>query len=240
MPKSPPWRSNNRLLDRLPADVCGRLHPHLQAVELPVGKVLFESDTKQSYMYFPRSGVVSLLYVMENGDTGEVAMVGNEGIVGVSVMVDSRTTPTRGAVQVAGEAYMLKSEIADREFQRGGPFQLLILRYTQLMLSQMAQQVICNRHHAMERQLCRWLLSAFDRIDGDELLLTQEAIAHLLGVRREGVSEAARRLQEADVITYTRGRIRLLNRPALERRSCECYQVLRREYDRLLQGPLPE
>jgi CRP-like cAMP-binding protein len=240
MPKSPPWRSNNRLLDRLPADVCGRLQPHLQRIELPVGKVLFESDVKQSHMYFPRSGVVSLLYVMENGDTGEVAMVGNEGIVGVTVMVDSLATPTRGEVQVAGEAFMLKSEVGDREFQRGGPFQLLILRYTQLMLSQMAQQVICNRHHAMEQQLCRWLLSAFDRIEGKELLLTQEAIANLLAVRREGVSETARRLQEAEAIAYTRGRIQLLDRPALERRSCECYQVLRRDYDRLLQGPVAD
>jgi CRP-like cAMP-binding protein len=239
MTKSPPWRSQNRLLDRLPADACARLQPHLQRIELPVGKVLFESDTKQSHMYFPRSGVISLLYVMENGDTGEVAMVGNEGIVGVSVMVDSRTTPTRGVVQVAGEAMMLKSEVGDREFQRGGAFQLLILRYTQLMLSQMAQQVICNRHHAMERQLSRWLLSAFDRVEGGDLLLTQEAIAHLLGVRREGVSEAARRLQEAEVITYARGRIQLLDRAGLERRSCECYQILRREYDRLLMTPVP-
>lgn len=214
------------------------MHPHLQPVPLPVGKVLYEAATRQSHMYFPRSGLVSLLYVVENGDTGEIAMVGNEGVVGVTVLVDDDATPTRAEVQVAGDAYALRNEVLDREFQRGGSFQLMILRYTQVMLGQMAQAVICNRHHGVERQLCRWLLSAFDRTHGDELLLTQEAIARLLGVRREGISEAARRLQDAGVLAYSRGRIRLLDRSGLEQRSCECYQSLRRDYDRLLGTPL--
>lgn len=235
MAKSPLWRSGNDLLDRLPPEVLDRLRPHLQPIELPVGKV-HESEVKQRHIYFPRSGVISLVYVVEDGATGEIAMVGREGVVGVSVLVDSTATPTRGEVQVAGHALMLRSEIIEREFQQAGAFQVMILRYTQLMLSQMAQAVICNRHHAMEPQVCRWLLSAFDRIDGDELALTQETIAQLLGVRREGISEVARRLQAAGVLRYSRGRIHLLDRASLERRSCECYRMLRGEYERLLVG----
>lgn len=234
MSKSPPWRSHNRLLDRLPVDVCERLRPHLQPMELPVGKVLYESNARQNHMYFPRSGLISLLYVVESGGTGEVAMVGKEGVVGVSVLVDSSATPTRGEVQVGGEALVLKSDIVDQEFQRGGAFQFVILRYTQLMLSQMAQAVICNRHHSIGQQYCRWLLSAFDCMEQPELPLTQEAIANLLAVRREGISEAASRLQEAGVIRYSRGRIQLLDRAGLEQRSCECRRVVRREYERLL------
>ena len=238
MSKSPTRRSHNYLLDRLPGDVCERLRPHLQPMELVVGKVLYESDAPQTHMYFPRSGVISLLYVVESGGMGEVAMVGKEGVVGVSVLVDSSATPTRAEVQVAGEALVLKSEFIEREFQRAGAFQLMILRYTQLMLSQMAQAVICNRHHSIIQQYCRWLLSAFDCMDGGDLALTQEAIANLLGVRREGVSEAAKRLQEAGAIRYSRGNIHLTDRAGLEQRSCECYQVARREYDRLLGGKL--
>ncbi|HVI25061.1 MAG TPA: Crp/Fnr family transcriptional regulator [Xanthomonadaceae bacterium] len=234
MTASPSWRAGNHLLDRLPADVRDRLQPHLQPIDLPVGKVLYESEVRQRHIYFPQSGVISLVYVVESGASGEIAMVGNEGVVGVSVLVDSIATPTRGEVQVAGDALMLRSDIVEREFAQAGAFQLMILRYTQLMISQIAQAVICNRHHAMERQACRWLLSAFDRIDGNELALTQEAIAQLLGVRRESISEVARRLQAAGVLRYSRGRIHLLDRPALERRSCECYRLLRGEYDRLL------
>ena len=236
MTASPSWRAGNHLLDRLPADVRDRLQPHLQPIELPVGKVLYESEVRQRHIYFPRSGVISLVYVVESGASGEIAMVGSEGVVGVSVLVDSIATPTRGEVQVAGDALMLRKEIVERELAQEGAFQATILRYAQLMISQIAQAVICNRHHAMERQVCRWLLSAFDRIDGAELALTQEGIVQLLGVRREGISEVARRLQATGILRYSRGRIHLLDRPALERRTCECYRRLRGEYDRLLVG----
>lgn len=230
------WKSTNRLLDQLPGDVCERLSGHLQRVPLPVGKILYESSLQQNCIYFPRSGVVSLLYVMDNGDTGEIAMVGNEGAVGVAVLVDSMATPTRAQVQIEGEAWMLKSDVLDAEFKRGGAFQLLMLRYTQLLLSQMAQAVICNRHHSVEKQLCRWLLLAFDRAGSEQLKLTQEAISNLLGVRREAVSEAACRLQDAAVISYARGNIRLLDRPGLEARSCGCYQAVRDEQARMMRA----
>ena len=236
MTKSPEWRSSNRLLDQLPDDVCDRIGPHLQRASLTVGKVLYESSVQQTHMYFPRSGVVSLLYVMDDGATGEIAMVGNEGAVGIAVLVDSMATPTRAEVQIAGEAWMLKSEILDAEFKRGGAFQLMLLRYTQLMLSQMAQGVICNRHHSVEKQLCRWLLLACDRAHADQLRLTQEAISNLLGVRREAVSEAASRLQDAKVISYTRGNIRVLDREGLEARSCGCYQAVRDEQARMMKS----
>ena len=236
MTKHPEWRSTNRLLDQLPDDVCDRLGPHLQRTELTAGKVLYESSVQQSQIYFPRSGVVSLLYVMDDGGTGEIAMVGNEGVVGISVLVDSMATPTRAEVQIAGEAWMLRSELVDSEFKRGGAFQLMLLRYTQLMLSQMAQGVICNRHHSVEKQLCRWLLLACDRAHADQLRLTQEAISNLLGVRREAVSEAASRLQDAKVISYTRGNIRVLDREGLEARSCGCYQAVRDEQARMMKS----
>ena len=236
MTKLPEWRSTNRLLDQLPDDVCDRLGPHLQRTELTAGKVLYESSVQQSQIYFPRSGVVSLLYVMDDGGTGEIAMVGNEGVVGISVLVDSMATPTRAEVQIAGEAWMLRSELVDSEFKRGGAFQLMLLRYTQLMLSQMAQGVICNRHHSVEKQLCRWLLLACDRAHADQLRLTQEAISNLLGVRREAVSEAASRLQDAKVISYTRGNIRVLDREGLEARSCGCYQAVRDEQARMMKS----
>ena len=229
------WKSTNRLLECLPQEACDRLHGHLQRVPLEAGKVLFESTSRQGHVYFPRSGVISLLYVMDNGDTGEIAMVGNEGAVGVTVVVDSTTTPTRAQVQVPGEAWMLKSEAVENEFKSGGAFQQLMLRYTQFLLGQMAQAVLCSRHHTMDRQLCRWLLLAFDRAHEDQLLLTQESIAHALGVRREAVSEAASRLQEAGVIRYARGDIRLLDRAALEQHSCSCYQAVRQEEARMMQ-----
>lgn len=228
------WKSTNRLLDCLPDAACDRLQGHLQRVPLPAGKVLFESTSRPGHVYFPRSGVVSLLYVMDNGDTGEIAMVGNEGAVGVSVVVDSTTTPTRAQVQVPGEAWLLKGDVIETEFQHGGAFQQLMLRYTQFLLAQMAQAVLCSRHHTMEKQLCRWLLLAFDRAHDDQLRLTQESISNALGVRREAVSEAAGRLQEAGVIRYSRGNIRLLDRPGLEERSCGCYQAVRQEENRMM------
>lgn len=228
------WKSTNRLLDCLPDDACDRLHGHLQRVPLPAGKVLFESSAR-SHVYFPRSGVVSLLYVMDNGDTGEIAMVGNEGAVGVSVVVDSTTTPTRAQVQVPGEAWLLKADVVETEFQQSGAFQQLMLRYTQFLLAQMAQAVLCSRHHPVEKQLCRWLLLALDRAHGDQLRLTQESISNALGVRREAISEAAGRLQDAGVIRYSRGNIRLLDRSALEARSCGCYQAVQQEQARMME-----
>ena len=236
MTKSPEWRSTNRLLDRLPDDVCARIGPHLQHATLPVGKVLYESTVQQTHMFFPRSGVVSLLYVMDDGATGEIAMVGNEGAVGIAVLVDSMATPTRAQVQVPGEAWVLKSDVLDAEFKRGGAFQLMLLRYTQLLLSQMAQAVICNRHHSVEKQLCRWLLLAFDRANATQLNLTQEAISNILGVRREAVSEAASRLQGAGAISYSRGTIQLSDRARLESLSCGCYQAVRDEQARMMKA----
>jgi CRP-like cAMP-binding protein len=234
MDKSTPWSPNNGLLDKLSVEACARLRPHLQLVEMPAGKVLFEARAQQHHMYFPRSGIVSLLYVMENGDTSEIAMVGNEGVVGTAILVDSQSTPARAVVQVSGEAYLLKAELEDREFQRGGDFQFVLLRYMQVLLAQMAQTAVCNRHHPVEKQLCRWLLLCLDRVISDELNMTQELIASRLGVRREGVTEAAGRLQEAGLIKYSRGKIHVLDREGLEKRSCECYRAVRNEYDRLL------
>jgi len=234
MDRSSPWKLGNGLLDKLPAEVRARLKPELHLVEMPTGKVLFESNALQHHMYFPCSGCVSLLYVMENGVTGEIAMVGREGVVGTAILVDSQSTPARGVVQVAGEALSLKAEVVEREFKRGGDFQFLLLRYIQVLLAQMAQTAMCNRHHSVEKQLCRWLLLCLDRIDSNELHMTQELIASRLGVRREGVTEAAGRLQESGLISYSRGKIRVLDRSGLERRSCECYRAVRNEYDRLL------
>lgn len=229
-----PWAPLNGLLDSLPADVCRRLHAELELVDLVPGKVVYESDTLQSTMFFPRGGIVSLLYVLENGDTSEIAMVGNEGMVGVALLVDSHSTPTRAVVQAVGTAYALRGEIVDREFKRGAEFQFAILRYTQALLTQMAQTAVCNRHHTVEKQLSRWLLLAIDRLGSLEVRMTQEQIANLLGVRREGVTEAARKLQDDGMIRYSRGLIQILDRASLLNRSCECYAVVKREYERLL------
>ena len=235
MPSVAPWKPQNRLLETLPDDVCARLRPHMQLVELPKDKVLYEVGSQQSQIYFVRSGIVSLQYVTSSGESGEIAMVGNEGMVGVAVMVDSSAAPSRAVVQIPGEALAAKAEAIDREFRRGGPFQVMMLRYTQMLLSQMAQAAICSRHHSIEKQLARWLLLGFDRIPRDEeLRITHEAIANLLGVRREGITEAAGRLQEAELISYGRGRVRLLDRKRLEAHSCECYRMVRNEYARLM------
>lgn len=228
----------NGLLATLPADVCERLRPDLQVVELTAGKVLFESKAKQHAMYFFRSGLVSLVYAVESGDTNEIAMVGREGMVGVALLVDGGSTPTQAVVQIAGEALMLKAEAVTAEFSRGTEFQFVLLRYTQALLAQMAQMSVCNRHHTVEKQLARWLLSCADRIGPIELRMTQGHIADLLGVRREGVTEAARKLQEAGAIDYSRGVIRIVDRQVLHDHSCECYVVLRGEYERLLGFPI--
>lgn len=237
MNRSTPWTPSNGLLDKLSAEACARLRPHLQLVDVPAGKVLFEANVQQHHMYFPRSGIVSLMYAMDNGDSSEIAMVGHEGMVGTALLVDAQTMPARAVVQVAGEAYCLKAELVEREFRRGGEFQFVLLRYMQVLLAQIAQIVVCNRHHAMEKQLCRWLLLCLDRVATNELNMTQELIASRLGVRREGITEAAGRLQDAGLIKYSRGKIRVLDREGLEKKSCQCYLAVRDEYDRLLKGP---
>jgi CRP-like cAMP-binding protein len=224
----------NHLLDALPdADYAGLL-PHLELVPLELGRALYESGSHQGYMYFPIDSIVSLLYVMENGASAEIAGVGNEGVVGISLFMGGETTPSRAVVQSAGHAYRLKGSVVKAEFERSGTFQRLLLRYTQAMMTQAAQTAVCNRHHSIDQQLCRWLLLSLDRLTTDEVCMTQELIANMLGVRREGVTEAAGHLQAAGLIRYSRGHITVIDRPKLEARVCECYAVVKREYDRLL------
>jgi len=224
----------NHLLSVLPAADYQRLLPHLEHVTLPLGLVLYESGRTQGYVYFPITSIVSLLYVMENGASAEIAIVGNEGIVGISLFMGGETTPSRAVVQSAGDAYRLKAGLIKKEFERGGEVQHLLLRYTQALITQLAQTAVCNRHHSVEQQLCRWLLLSLDRLSGNELKMTQELIANMLGVRREGVTEAAGKLQNDGLIHYSRGHITVLDRPALELRVCECYTVVKKEMDRLL------
>lgn len=206
----------------------------LEPVELPLGKVLYEADTRMSYVYFPTTAIVSLLYVLEDGSSAEIAVVGHEGVVGVSLFMGGESTTSRAVIQSAGEGFRLNSKILMDEFKLGGPTQHLLLRYTQALITQMAQTAVCNRHHSLDQQLCRWLLLSLDRLPSNQLVMTQELIANMLGVRREGVTEAAGRLQKAGLIQYQRGHITVLDREALEHRSCECYVVVKREYDRLL------
>jgi CRP-like cAMP-binding protein len=201
---------------------------------LPLGMAVYESGAKLDYVYFPTDCIVSLLYVMKDGASAEIAVVGHEGLVGISLFMGGESTPSRAVVQSAGHAYRLPSRILKREFEYGGPLQHLLLRYTQALITQMAQTAVCNRHHSVEQQLCRWLLLSLDRLPSDELTMTQELIANMLGVRREGVTEAAGHLQTAGLIQYNRGRIKVLDRPSLEQRVCECYAVVKRESDRLL------
>lgn len=229
-----PWKARNGLLETLSPDECDRLRHSLHPVELPVGKVLFEAHAPHPCMYFLRTAVVSLISTSENGDSTETAMVGREGLVGTGVLAGCLSTPWGAVVQHGGEALALRPEAADREFRRGGQFQFMVMRYMHVLLAQMSQTAVCNRHHSVERQLCRWLLLSHDRIGTDELQLTQEMIASRLGVRREGVTEAARRLQDLGLIRNSRGRILIVDRAGLERQSCECYAVVRREYNRLL------
>jgi CRP-like cAMP-binding protein len=224
----------NQLLAALPDVVLGLLKPSLELVSMPLGDVLYDSGTQPSHVYFPTTSIVSLLYVMEDGSSAEIAVVGNDGIVGVALFMGGETTPSRGIVQSAGHAYRLKGESLKREFMRAAELQHILLRYTQALLTQMAQTAVCNRHHSVDQQLCRVLLLSFDRLPSDELAMTQELIASMLGVRREGVTEAAGKLQKAGLIRYNRGHITLLDRRGLEARSCECYAVVKREFNRLL------
>jgi CRP-like cAMP-binding protein len=231
---SPHDPRQNHLLAALPADEYARLVPHLELVPMPLSEVLYEPGIQMRQVYFPINSIVSLLYVMENGASAEIAVVGNEGIVGVSLFMGGETTPSRAVVQSAGHAYRLKGQVLKDEFYRAGPMQRLLLRYTQALLTQMAQTAVCNRHHSLDQQLCRWLLLSLDRLPSNELIMTQELIANMLGVRREGVTEAAGHVQKAGLIEYHRGRITVLDRPGLEARSCECYAVVKKEFDRLL------
>jgi CRP-like cAMP-binding protein len=224
----------NHLIDALPASNYERLAPHLELIQLPLGDVLYESGGKLRYVYFPTTCIVSLLYVMADGASAEIAIVGNEGILGISLFMGGNTTPSRAIVQSAGHAFRLKAELLTSEFDRYGPTMHLLLRYTQALITQMAQTAVCNRHHSVDQQLCRWLLLSLDRLQSNELSMTQELIANMLGVRREGVTDAAGKLQKAGLIRYQRGRITVLDRLGVEARSCECYQVVKAEFDRLL------
>ncbi len=226
--------SKNLLLAALPAADYLQLLPHLDPVPMPLGAALYESGDRMAHVYFPTAGIVSLLYVMENGASAEIAVIGHEGVIGVSVFMGGESTPSRAIVQSAGHAYRLGARVLKREFERGGVLHHLLLRYTQALITQMAQTAVCNRHHTLEQQLCRWILLSLDRLPSNELRMTQELIANMLGVRREGVTDAAGRLQDADLIRYHRGQITVLDRPQLEQRVCECYAVVKREDDRLL------
>ena len=225
---------NNQLLAALPAAEWQRWLPQLEWVEMPLGEVLYESGTTLSHVYFPLTAIVSLLYVMENGASAEIAVVGNEGIVGISLFMGGESTPSRAVVQSAGHGFRLNAQTMKDEFNRAGPVLHLLLRYTQALITQMAQTAVCNRHHSLDQQLCRWLLLSLDRLQGNDLVMTQELIANMLGVRREGVTEAALKLQKVGLISYARGHISVLDRAGLEQRTCECYAVVKKEYDRLL------
>jgi len=224
----------NLLLAALPAPEFERLAPQLELVPMLLGESLYESGTRLHHVYFPTTSIVSMLYVLEDGSSAEIAVVGREGILGISLFMGGETTPSRAVVQSAGHGYRLKAALLKREFNRAGPVLHLLLRYTQALITQMAQTAVCNRHHSVEQQLCRWLLLSLDRLSSNRLVMTQELIANMLGVRREGVTEAAGKLQDAGLIRYSRGRIEVLDRTALEARSCECYAVVKRESDRLL------
>ncbi|MBC5785331.1 Crp/Fnr family transcriptional regulator [Ramlibacter sp. USB13] len=236
-PVDPP---RNRLLAALPPEEWARWQPHLEPVAMPLGQVLSESGVAMSHVYFPTTSIVSLLYVMEDGASAEIAVVGNEGIVGVSLFMGGESTPSSSVVQSAGAGLRMPARVLKEEFNRSAAVLHLLLRYTQALITQMAQTAVCNRHHSLDQQLCRWLLLSLDRLESNALVMTQELIANMLGVRREGVTEAALKLQRAGLIDYRRGRITVLDRPGLERRTCECYAVVRKEYQRLLaQRPVP-
>ena len=232
MPDLPDPRLN-QLLAALPAAEWTRWGPQLEPIELAQGDVLYESGRTMSHVTFPTTAIVALMYVMENGASAEIAVVGNEGIVGISLFMGGESTASRAVVQSAGQGYRLTAASIKEAFTRA-PVLHLLLRYTQALITQMAQTAVCNRHHSLDQQLCRWLLLSLDRLTGSELVMTQELIANMLGVRREGVTESATKLQHAGLIRYARGHITVLDRPGLERRSCECYAVVKREYDRLL------
>jgi len=224
----------NHLIGVLPNGDYERWMQHLEPVEMPLGQVLYESGCTMKHVYFPVTAIVSLLYVMEDGGTAEVAVIGNEGVVGISLFMGGNTTPSRGVVQSAGMGYRLDAQVLKHEVDRSGPVLHLLLRYVQAQITQTAQTAVCNRHHSLDQQVCRRLLLSLDRLSGSELAMTQELIANMLGVRREGVTEAALKLQSAGLIRYARGHISVLDRTGLEQRTCECYEVVRKEYERLL------
>lgn len=226
--------AHNGLLEVMPPDVWAELAPLLEWVPLTLGQVLYESGVVQQHVYFPTDCIVSLLYVLENGQSAEIAVVGFEGMVGVSLLMGGGSTPNRAVVQSAGHAFRLGAGHVKQLVEKGGPLLHLLLRYTQTLITQMSQTAVCNRHHSLEQQLCRWLLLSLDRLPGRELVMTQELIANMLGVRREGVTEAAGKLQRLNLIHYSRGHITVLDRPGLERHVCECYEVVKRETERLL------
>ncbi|GAB4564629.1 MAG: Crp/Fnr family transcriptional regulator [Rhizobacter sp.] len=242
MANSPPPidPKQNQLLAALPLVEWQRWLPQLELVDMPLGQVLYEPGSTLSHVYFPATAIVSLLYVMENGAAAEIAVVGHEGVVGISLFMGGESTPSRAVVQSAGHGFRLPSKMIKDEFGHSGPVMHLLLRYTQALITQMAQTAVCNRHHSLDQQLCRWLLLSLDRLQGNELVMTQELIANMLGVRREGVTESALKLQTAGLIRYARGRITVLDRPGLEKRTCECYAVVKKEYDRLLPAGLPD
>ena len=223
----------NQLLAALPEESKQRLFPSMKLVDLPLGKVLHESGAPTPLAFFPTDSIVALLHVMENGAPGEISMVGNEGLIGIAVFMGGESTPSRAIVQSAGSAFSLSSQQLREEFNSKSDVRMVLLRYIQALITQMAQTVVCNRHHSIDQQLCRWLLLSLDRLSGNHLVMTQELIANMLGVRREGVTEAAGKLQLAGVIEYHRGKITVLNRPLLEKLSCECYAVVKKETDRL-------
>src|SRR5438094_1857675 len=225
---------DNRLLAAMPRPEYQQIVRSLERVPMPLGQSVYESGEAQGFVYFPTTSIVSLLYVLADGATAEIAVTGNEGLVGIALFMGGETTPSRAVVQSAGHGYRLRAKLLKKEFERGGPLQHLLLRYTQALITQMTQTAVCNRHHSVDQQLCRWLLLSLDRLPGDELVMTQELIANMLGVRREGVTEAAGHLQGAGLIEYSRGKITVVDRERLEKRVCECYSVVKREYDRLL------
>jgi CRP-like cAMP-binding protein len=234
IPVNNPSPSQNHLLAQLPPAERGRWWPQLEYFDLPLGQVVYEAGSTLSHVYFPTTAIVSLLYVMESGASAEIAVVGNEGIIGISLFMGGESTPSRAVVQSAGSAFRLKAQLMKDEFDKAGPVLHLLLRYTQALITQMSQTAVCNRHHSLDQQLCRWLLLSLDRLQGNELVMTQELIANMLGVRREGVTEGALKLQKAGLIRYARGHITVLDREGLETRSCECYAVVKKEYGRLL------
>jgi len=225
--------AQNYLLAALSPEERERVFPHLRLIAMPLGKVLYESGDELEYVYFPTDSIVSLLYVLESGASAEISVVGNEGLIGIALFMGGGTTPSRAIVQSAGHAYRLAGQRLKDEFHRNGGLQLLLLRYTQALITQMAQTAVCNRHHSVDQQLCRWLLLSLDRLKSNRLVMTQELIANMLGVRREGVTDAAGKLQRLGVISYSRGQITVLDRPQLEQLSCECYSVVKRETDRI-------
>ena len=234
IPKTPNDPLSNQLLAALPEAEFKRWLPLLEPIDLALGQVLYESGAAMTYVYFPTNAIVSLLYVLENGASAEIAVVGFEGLVGISIFMGGGSTPSRAVVQSAGAGYRMRADFMKEEFERSGPVVHLLLRYTQALITQMAQTAVCNRHHSLDQQLCRWLLLSLDRLQSNQLVMTQELIANMLGVRREGVTEAALKLQKAGLIIYVRGRINVIDRLGLEERTCECYGVVKKEYDRLL------